>query len=128
LELLGIIILAVAAPIYVWCFALFLTRGRGTPLPFAPPSEFVGQGPYLYSRNPMALSVICGAIGLSLLLGSLLGLVLSGALAFILHLYISRREEPELVRRFGESYVGYCMRVPRWVPGTKPRKAERQSS
>jgi protein-S-isoprenylcysteine O-methyltransferase Ste14 len=119
LEVLGLVILAPATLVYLWCLALFL-RGRGTPLPFAPPREFVVQGPYCYSRNPMALSVICGAVGVSLFLSSAPGLVFSGGLAFILHLYIRHREEPELVRRFGDSYVAYRRRVPRWVPGTKP--------
>jgi protein-S-isoprenylcysteine O-methyltransferase Ste14 len=121
LELLGLLILAPAALVYVWCFALFLFRGRGTPLPFAPPTEFVTQGPYRCSRNPMALSVICAAAGLSLYLRSPLGLVGSAGLAFILHVFITRFEEPGLVRRFGEPYVAYCRRVPRWLPGTPAR-------
>jgi protein-S-isoprenylcysteine O-methyltransferase Ste14 len=123
LGLLGLAVLGVASLVYAWCVALFLVRGRGTPLPFAPPSEFVAQGPYRYSRNPMALAVICGAAGLSSFLGSALGLIFSGGLALVLHLYITRREEPELAGRFGESYVAYCRKVPRWVPGTKPREA-----
>lgn len=119
LEVLGLVILAPAVLVYLWCVAVFIFRGRGTPLPFAPPREFVARGPYGYSRNPMALSVICGAVGLSLTLGAPVGLFFTGGLAFILHLYISRREEPELVRRFGESYAAYCRQVPRWVPGTQ---------
>jgi protein-S-isoprenylcysteine O-methyltransferase Ste14 len=118
LELLGLLILAPAALVYVWSFALFLFRGRGTPLPFAPPTEFVTQGPYRYSRNPMALSVICGASGLSLSLRSPLGFLVSAGLALILHLWVTRVEEPGLIRRFGEPYVAYCRRVPRWLPGT----------
>jgi len=123
LELLGLLVLATAGLVYVWCFALFLFRGRGTPLPFAPPTEFVTQGPYRYSRNPMALSVICGAAGLSLYLRAPLGLVVSAALALILHLWVTRVEEPGLVRRFGETYVAYCRHVPRWIPGTPARGA-----
>lgn len=121
MELLGLFIFAAASLVYVWCFGLFLFRGRGTPLPFAPPTEFVTQGPYRYSRNPMALSVICGAVGLSLYLRSPLGLAVSAGLAFILHLWVTRIEEPGLIRRFGETYVAYSREVPRWFPGTPAR-------
>ena len=123
MELLGLLILAPSALVYVWCVALFLFRGRGTPLPFAPPTEFVAQGPYRHSRNPMALSVVCGAVGLSLYLRSPLVLVLSAGLALVLHRWVTRVEEPGLVRRFGDAYVAYCRQVPRWVPGTKPAEA-----
>lgn len=123
MELLGLLLLATSVSVYVWCFALFLFRGRGTPLPFAPPTEFVLQGPYRYSRNPMALAVICGAIGSSLYLRSAGGLVVSASLALILHLWVTRVEEPGLVRRFGEPYVEYCKQVPRWLPGMPARAA-----
>lgn len=123
MELLGLVVLTLAAFIWAWCVALFLVRGRGTPLPFAPPTEFVVQGPYRWSRNPMALSVICGAVGFSLYAGSPLGLLVSAALALVLHLFVTRVEEPGLARRFGEKYAAYCSRVPRWIPGTRPTGA-----
>jgi protein-S-isoprenylcysteine O-methyltransferase Ste14 len=64
----------------------------------------------------MALSVVAGLAGVSLAIGSPVGLVSSGLLALALHVYITRREEPELARRFGESYASYCAKVPRWLP------------
>jgi protein-S-isoprenylcysteine O-methyltransferase Ste14 len=116
MELIGFLIVALAASAYACCVWLFLARGRGTPLPFAPPHEFVAEGPYRYTRNPMALSVVAGIAGLSLALGSAAGLGIAALVALALHLYITQREEPELSRRFGESYVSYCERVPRWLP------------
>jgi protein-S-isoprenylcysteine O-methyltransferase Ste14 len=115
LELIGFFVVVVAAAVYLsglWLFA----RAGGTPLPFAPPRELVVKGPFRYTRNPLALSVVAGAAGLSLALRSPGGALLTALLAVVLHLYISRREEPVLSRRFGEAYVSYCKRVPRWVP------------
>jgi protein-S-isoprenylcysteine O-methyltransferase Ste14 len=107
---------ALAALSYLHCAWLLLRRGRGTPLPFAPPREFVAEGPYRYTRNPMALSVVSGIAGASLALGSIPGLASALLVAFALHLYITRREEPALARRFGGSYAAYRERVPRWLP------------
>jgi protein-S-isoprenylcysteine O-methyltransferase Ste14 len=115
-EYLGFVIASVAACTYASCAWLFIARGRGTPLPFAPPREFVASGPYRHIRNPMALSVVLGTAGVSLALGSPAGLGFAGLLAAALHLYITYREEPELRRRFGDSYVWYCRQVPRWLP------------
>jgi len=115
-ELVGFLIVLLATSAYAHCAWLFVARGRGTPLPFAPPREFVARGLYRYTRNPMALSVIAGVAGVALLLGSPIGFGLAGLLALALHLYITLREEPELRRRFGEAYGSYCRQVPRWLP------------
>jgi protein-S-isoprenylcysteine O-methyltransferase Ste14 len=70
----------------------------------------------------MALSVVMGVAGVSLALASPVGLGFAGALAAVLHLYITRREEPALRRRFGDSYVSYCSQVPRWLPRVGGRR------
>lgn len=117
-ELIGLLIVGVAACVYlcgVWLFA----RAGGTPLPFAPPRELVVKGPFRYTRNPLALSVVAAAAGLSLALRAPIGLLYTGLLAVVLHLYITRREEPALRRRYGEAYVAYCERIPRWVPNLR---------
>jgi protein-S-isoprenylcysteine O-methyltransferase Ste14 len=120
-ELLGFVVASVAACAYVHCAWLLVLRGRGTPLAFAPPREFVAMGAYRYTRNPMALSVVAGIAGLSVALDSLAGLGFAGLLSALLHLYITRREEPELRRRFGDTYVSYCKQVPRWLPRVRGR-------
>ena len=106
-----------ATALYSFAVWLFVTAGRGTPLPFSPPQLFVARGPYRYTRNPMALSVVVGAMGASSLFGSALGSLATILVALVLHAYITRREEPALVQRFGESYVAYCEDVPRWAFG-----------
>src|SRR5207302_11218819 len=54
----------------LWCFALFVQVGRGTPNPTMPPTALVTVGPYRWTRNPIALSHAAALFGLSLLLGS----------------------------------------------------------
>ncbi len=68
LRIPGMLVAVASAALGGWCVALFVTRGRGTPAPFDPPSKFVAVGPYRYMRNPMYLG------GFGVLLGA--GLVL----------------------------------------------------
>ncbi len=99
-----------------WCVYLFITQGRGTPLPTQPPKRFLVAGPYRFVRNPMA-------IGFFLILGGE-ALVYSSAAVFfyllfivlVIHCFVRFVEEPDLQRRFGQSYLFYRYRVKRWLP------------
>jgi protein-S-isoprenylcysteine O-methyltransferase Ste14 len=60
-----------------------------------------------------AFSVLIGEIILfhSLLLAGYILLM-----GVVVHLFVVFYEEPQLARRFGESYETYLRRVPRWLP------------
>jgi len=98
------------------CVVTFTVRGRGTPAPFDPPREFVVTGPYKYCRNPM-LSGFCAMLfGLALCLQSPIALAFA-AFAFLCgHLMVVLWEERHLRAKFGQPYIDYCARVPRWIP------------
>jgi protein-S-isoprenylcysteine O-methyltransferase Ste14 len=72
--------------------------------------------PYRWTRNPMYLGHLIFLAGLALALGSWIG-----ALVFAAHaVWFDRRvreDEARLAQRFGDSYVQYCRRVNRWIPG-----------
>ena len=117
---LGLALLAAGLVFAVWTTRLFVTKGRGTPAPWAPPQRLVVRGPYRHVRNPMITSVIVMLGGESLLLGSW---PLAGwMLVFFLLLTFSfvRFEEPDLERRFGDEYRRYKANVPRWIPRAMP--------
>lgn len=118
--LVGACVMLGGAALAVWTIVLFKTKGQGTPNPKLPPRVFVVSGPYRFSRNPMALG------GLLILLGqaaiyfspSLLGIsILYGLVVYLNAMFV---EEPELKQRFGEPYMDYLGRVPRFFPN--PRK------
>lgn len=94
----------------------FALGGRGTPMPFDPPTRLVAQGPYGYLRNPMYALYVIVVIGEAIAWRSpwIAGYAL--LLAGLAHLYVVKREEPRLRERFGMSYADYCQRVPRWLP------------
>jgi len=98
------------------CVALFVTQGRGTPAPFDPPRVFVATGPYRYVRNPMTVGALFAFAGGGLAAGSA-SIFLLGAIFWLLsHALIVIVEEPDLARRFGESYLQYKRQVNRWLP------------
>jgi protein-S-isoprenylcysteine O-methyltransferase Ste14 len=99
-----------------WCFWNFLVNGRGTPAPIDPPKELVVVGLYRYVRNPMYVAGLIGLLGWILWSPSF-SLILVFIIFFIAtHLFITLYEEPNLKKRFGESYEQYLHQVPRWIP------------
>lgn len=102
--------------IWAWCVVWF-SRAKGTPVPFNPPHELVTVGPYAWSRNPMLTGVFAFLFGIGFLLHSV-SMVFVWTPWFIIFnvLELKLVEEPELERRFGESYIEYRRRVPMFVP------------
>ena len=100
----------------LYCTGLFVRRGRGTPVPAAPPQELVLQGPYRFSRNPIYVAYVAVWLGIFLVLGhaalALYAALGTAALVGVVRLW----EEPELERRFGSRWLDYCRAAPRWIP------------
>ena len=93
--------------------------GGGTPAPYDPPKFFVARGVYTHVRNPMMIGVILVLLGEAMLFGSLP--VFIWALIFFQAclVLIPFWEEPDLENRFGEAYLEYKRKVPRWIPKLK---------
>jgi protein-S-isoprenylcysteine O-methyltransferase Ste14 len=116
LKILGVLVMVAGGALVVETTTRFALHGRGTPAPWAPPERFVERGSYRFVRSPMYLGVLLVVVGQGLLLGrailyawvALMWLVFTGFLVFY--------EEPQLARRFGESYEDYRRRVRRWIP------------
>ncbi|HTO08483.1 MAG TPA: isoprenylcysteine carboxylmethyltransferase family protein [Myxococcota bacterium] len=116
----GLVFLGLGAGLFAACLRRFAGEGDGTLAPWDPPRVLVVRGPYRYVRNPMITGVIAVLLGEALVLRSLP--LCAWALAFTaLNLvYIPLVEEPDLERRFGDSYRRYCEHVPRIVPRSTP--------
>ncbi len=103
--LVGACLILIGTALVVWTIVLFKTKGQGTPNPKLPPKTFVVSGPYKFSRNPMALGGLLTLLGEAIVYysPSLLGL----AILFGIIVYFNAKfvEEPELRKRFGESYI-----------------------
>ena len=115
-TLIGVVLLSLGLVIWAWCVVWF-SKAKGTPVPFNPPRELATVGPYAWSRNPMLTGVFASLFGIGILLHSV-SMVFVWTPVFVIFnvLELKLVEEPELERRFGESYIEYRRRVPMFVP------------
>ena len=116
LRIPGLVVMIPSGILALACIGNFIVRGKGTPAPFDPPRVFVAAGPYRYVRNPMYVGGIGFLAGLALFERSISILIFAAILLVVAHLLVVLYEEPDLTRRFGESYVFYIRTGPRWLP------------
>lgn len=111
----GLMLMVAGVAGLLWCFVLFVQRGRGTPAPYDPPRALVAEGPYTVSRNPMYVCLWLTLSGEVLVARS--GPLTAYAAMIVVStvLFVRLYEEPSLRQRFGADYDAYRARVPRWL-------------
>ena len=119
----GAVLLAVGVGGWIACLDAFTRRGRGTPFQQEAPSRLVTDGLFGVVRNPIIVSELMVIWGEALYVASLGVVVYAIAVCVGGHLIVLYIEEPELRRRFGESYDVYCQNVPRWFPKLRPNRS-----
>lgn len=112
----GALLMAAGGALVLWCFAAFVSVGRGTPAPFDAPRFLVPEGPYRWVRNPMYLGAFLVLLGFGLWHRSLAMVLFVIPVALLFHAFVLFYEEPTLARRFGADYEAYRARVRRWIP------------
>jgi len=115
-------VIAAGAALYLRCVWNFASVGRGTPGLWDAPRRVVAAGPYRGVRAPIYIAALLVVLGEAWLFMSLPVLAYAGAMAVFFHLFVTGYEERKLGRRFGDSYLDYRRRVPRWIP-RPPRHA-----
>jgi protein-S-isoprenylcysteine O-methyltransferase Ste14 len=123
----GTVAVAWLGALVAWAGALFtvwakwmLGRWFSASFGIKPGHELVTRGPYAIVRHPIYTGVLVLGLGVSIAYDSWLsvGFVLLFAVPFTLHTAI---EEQMLAKHFGEAWRDYVSRVPRLVPGLRPR-------
>src|SRR6478609_5676933 len=107
MELVGFLLLIVAALGRVWAFAYIGGRKN---------QELCRGGPYGMTRNPLYVFSFLGVCGAGLGLQSLA--LFATAAVFFLAYYaiVIRAEERRLAEIFGPAFTQYCAEVPRFWP------------
>ena len=81
---------------------------------FGKPQHLVTAGIFQYSRNPIFAAFLLPLVSLSLL-SWLAAAVATAAYMTVMTLTVLRTEERDLVQLFGQTYVDYAAKVPRWL-------------
>jgi protein-S-isoprenylcysteine O-methyltransferase Ste14 len=116
---LGLILVILAAAILLWILVLAIAQAPNRVKLGLTPSFLLMRGPYRFTRNPMYVAELGLWLGWALFFGSpgvFIGFVM---LLCVLSLVILPREERGLEAAFGETYLQYNNRVPRWLGKTK---------
>ena len=70
--------------------------------------KLVTNGPYRYVRHPSYTGALAMLFGYGLILGSLIGSVVTLAVMFFVYIYRIKTEEAGLMKRFGKEYSRYA--------------------
>ncbi|MFO8036327.1 MAG: isoprenylcysteine carboxylmethyltransferase family protein [Anaerolineales bacterium] len=119
---IGAIFILVGLAFALWSILSQLLCARGTPLPMMATKKLLDFGPFKYCRNPMSFGTILIYLGIAVIVGSWSALILSGAFAGLLIIYLKAIEERELEVRFGEEYLKYKKETPFLIPKFPSRR------
>jgi protein-S-isoprenylcysteine O-methyltransferase Ste14 len=99
-----------------WTVKLQFSLGKGTPIPIVATRRLITEGPYSYSRNPMATGTTLVYVGVAIWVGSLSAVALALTYPTFIVAYTKLFEEKELEKRFGSEYLEYKRRTPFVIP------------
>ncbi len=81
--------------------------------------QFVTEGPYSVTRNPLYLFSILGAAGAGAQVGSVVAGVVFGVLAWVVFFVVVLQEERLLATRYPAEFAAYMTSVPRFLPNPR---------
>jgi len=125
LPWLAVVPFVAGVPWLAWSIYWQHKKGEGTPLPLVPTRVLLCDGPYRFTRNPMALGAILWLAGWALLANSpsaLFGGV--GMFALLVLSWDKWIEEKELLWKHGTAYEQYRRQTPFLLPrfGSRQRQ------
>jgi protein-S-isoprenylcysteine O-methyltransferase Ste14 len=110
----GFIFIIIALPFLITSLRQFYLT-KNTLVTIRPAASLQTRGIYRITRNPMYLALACIYLAITCFIGSWWNLILFPLLITVVQVYIIKREERYLTRRFGDSYLNYKKEVRRWL-------------
>jgi len=114
LRMVGGVVLAVGVLTLAFAYGAML-RARTTINPRRHTARLVTAGIFRMSRNPIYIGWFCVIAGRGLARASLFEIAVALAMIPVLHWAVVLREEEYLEAAFGDEYVRYRTKVPRWI-------------
>jgi protein-S-isoprenylcysteine O-methyltransferase Ste14 len=113
-DALAVVFALVYLAVFVGAFTAFRSA-RTTLIPNRAATAFVTRGPYVFTRNPMYLSLVALYVAVALWLNSWWVLVLLPVVVLVIDRAVIAREERYLATAFPAEYSAYRSRVRRWL-------------
>jgi protein-S-isoprenylcysteine O-methyltransferase Ste14 len=106
---IGSSVAAIGALIRIWA-AGYIDKGKA----------LATAGPYSITRNPLYIGSLIMGLGV-LVAGRLYWFLIPfGILYLLLYIPVMKREEQELRQGYGDAFIAYAGRVPRFFPSFRP--------
>jgi protein-S-isoprenylcysteine O-methyltransferase Ste14 len=114
IKISGIVFFAIG--VFFACWSLFIFhKGHTTTTPGEESNILVTKGPYLFTRNPMYISLTLAYLGEAGLLTQLWPVLVLPLMFVYLNRVVIPLEENLLKKVFDGQYETYCKRVRRWL-------------
>lgn len=84
-------------------------------LPHRGAGRLVTTGPFRFTRNPIYVGNATLMAGIGFVFGNFWFVLLGVVSALVVDRLAIRREERHLAKRFGQDWIDYASRVPRWL-------------
>lgn len=111
---IGVILIIIGFIIRMWA-TIHFNKNEVKIIEMKKHSKLITSGPYKYSRNPLYIGILGITLGFVFISGSVLGLVFIVLFFFFWDFIIRKTEEPNLLAKFGNSYLIYKNNVRRWL-------------
>lgn len=111
--ILGLELIVAGLALMIVARRTFLAAGTNVE-PWKPSTMIVTTGVFAWLRNPMYVGGTAALLGLAILLASDWMVVMTAIMALTLHFGVVKREERYLEAKFGEAYLRYKAKVPRY--------------
>jgi protein-S-isoprenylcysteine O-methyltransferase Ste14 len=95
---------------------VFIGKGGGTGAVADHPRRLVTTGIYRWVRNPIYLGAAMVLLAVALSRRSPSLLLIACLFLPVMHLVVTRWEEPRLEKMYGSAYSDFKRTVPRWIP------------
>ncbi len=114
--ILALVLTALGAWLRLWGAAYVSSGVVRSPVMHG--ATMLADGPYRRTRNPLYLGTLLHTIGIAILMPPS-GAIFAIVLLWVLQIRLALAEEPFLASRFGEPYIAYAARVPRFLLSPK---------
>jgi protein-S-isoprenylcysteine O-methyltransferase Ste14 len=111
---LGLIPVGAATILLLWLLLLGIAQAPARAKLGVTSSVLLTRGPYRFTRNPMYVAELALWLGWTVFFGSIGVLIGFGVLLATVYFVLVPLEESGLESAFGDVYIQYKERVPRW--------------